>query len=275
MPEQPSHWCSFDGWQRPNAVEPRVHDELQSWAALDSWTALAGAAADQEEATVREQVQEWAMRLKDLGGEPSFSDWAGFRPLRLTREEDWSNWLGFLLSQPSGHALVKHLFGPDAPAIADVEYERAFGGHERRVDLLLHWKDGTSSSIEVKVGDESLAKTFDTIELCEREFPRRWKHHWILLPQGSLGSWNAVADERDPQGKVCRVITWDEVAVGLRRLLWSRATLPGVAAWALALCGAAEQQLLGVPRMGTAGSASERLRAASLRRRLLEEGRRE
>ena len=43
----------------------------------------------------------WADRLADLGGEPVCQDWSRFRPLRLSREEDWSDWLAHLIETSS------------------------------------------------------------------------------------------------------------------------------------------------------------------------------
>jgi hypothetical protein len=36
-------------------------------------------------------LERWDERLRDLGGDPAREDWSRFRPLRLSREEDWSD----------------------------------------------------------------------------------------------------------------------------------------------------------------------------------------
>src|SRR5262249_34086145 len=67
-----------------------------------STTSWHGAVALREAASLYEQAQgqrlaaaraPWNKRLAELGGDPWDYDWDRFRPLRLSREEDWSDWL--------------------------------------------------------------------------------------------------------------------------------------------------------------------------------------
>ena len=36
-------------------------------------------------------------RFKEFGGDPLSTEWSNFRPLRLSREEDWSDWLAYFI----------------------------------------------------------------------------------------------------------------------------------------------------------------------------------
>ena len=47
--------------------------------------------------------------LKAFGGDPSSTDWSNFRPLRLSREEDWADWLMHLIEQ-SGTGLLSSMY---------------------------------------------------------------------------------------------------------------------------------------------------------------------
>jgi hypothetical protein len=47
--------------------------------------------------TVRALVARWDDALHGVGGDPLRENWARFRPLRRSREEDWSDWLAYLL----------------------------------------------------------------------------------------------------------------------------------------------------------------------------------
>lgn len=46
---------------------------------------------------LREWLLESDAQLAELGGDPLRDAWASFRPLRLSREEDWSDWLAHLI----------------------------------------------------------------------------------------------------------------------------------------------------------------------------------
>ncbi len=56
------------------------------------------------------QLRDWLnnedAQFRNLGGDPLHEDWAAFWPLRLSREEDWSNWLAHLIATSSTRRLL-------------------------------------------------------------------------------------------------------------------------------------------------------------------------
>src|SRR4051812_46053911 len=116
-----------------------------------SWERLAETAAEEQERAAKELIEAWDEKLRDLGGDFSRLDWRNFRLLSLTREEEWSDWLAFLLLDPTSGGLAGELFGVEGLRCRDARREVRIGGGERRIDIILEWEDQTASTIEVKV----------------------------------------------------------------------------------------------------------------------------
>lgn len=170
-------------------------------------------------------------------------DFESFRPLRISREEDWSDWLAHLIQTSTMGTFARDLF--DGNCATSVTREASLGNGARRADLLCRWSTGkTATHIEVKVGDDAFEKTFETAGLVEAEhLETRWKHFVLLLPE-QLTQWDRIASSR--QTVVAR--TWSDVALALRRQLWTQEEPIVWRVWALTFCGAIEQVLLGFPR---------------------------
>ena len=124
-------------------------------------------------------------KLKHLNGDPINHDWNDFRPLRLSREEDWSDWLAFLIQRSNG-GFNKVLL--ERPGISAVDYrgpkvEREVLSNGYRSDIIILWNNGYADHIEVKVGDPGLGKTHGTSAAMRRKYGSRIKgwHDWILL----------------------------------------------------------------------------------------------
>lgn len=193
----------------------------------------------------------WDALLEDLGGDPSAKDWTTFRMLRRDREEDWSDWLAQLLEESTGGRFASELLGGlegmrrESYATPVVHREAFSEGH--RADLVVVWSDKTYTHIEVKVGDEELAKTLKTAETVERRFTGYQRRSDILLLlDKQQPSWRAYC-RRDPLSgqRICPV-TWLDVARALRMALTERgAESIQWDVWAHAFCGAIEQDLLG------------------------------
>src|SRR5690606_34208801 len=103
------------------------------------------------------------------------TDWSHFRPLRVDREEDWSDWLQhFIATSEHGHfarfALPRCGFG-EASAWARPEVTREDATESRRADLVVRWRNGQRCHVEVKVGDQHLSKTVDTALELESKYP--------------------------------------------------------------------------------------------------------
>ncbi|MDP1823899.1 MAG: hypothetical protein Q8L48_11675 [Archangium sp.] len=190
------------------------------------------------------EQREWNERLAGLGGDPATFDFSAFRPLRLSREEDWSDWLAHLLETSKTGRLAGSLFA--GGRTSSVRREVPLAGGARRADLLLHWDEATATHLEVKVGDESFEKTFETAGHVEGENPKTltWRHLVLILPR-QVKTWKQTAGARTTIG----VVTWESVAIGLRRELWESAETVAWRVWALTFCAAIEQTLLGLPHL--------------------------
>lgn len=218
-------------------------DRLTGW--LAQWHAL----LDADLLLLEAEQRLWNERLDHLGGDPATLNLSAFRPLRLSREEDWSDWLAHLLESSKTGRLAASLFR--GGRTSSVHREVSLDGGSRRADLLLHWGDSTATHLEVKVGDESFEKTFETAEHVESENPKlTWRHLVLLLPR-QADAWKQTAGVRTIVG----VLTWEHVVIGLRRELWESAEAASWRVWALTFCAAIEQTLLGLPHLSNEGSA--------------------
>ncbi|TAK25719.1 MAG: hypothetical protein EPO40_21975 [Myxococcaceae bacterium] len=243
-------WTFLDAfrWSPPRALLP-------SWAPAQALAQLARRALDGRCRGVEARLIEWDVCLHDLGGDPSRRDWRRFRPLRLSREEDWSDWLAHLLESSSSGILGSALFEGDVEAYrAPAEVRREWtlpGGF--RADLAMRLRDGAWVHLEVKVGDQTFLKTFDEARAIREALgPVPEIRTFILLPGDSMDAWveaRTTAEALPGTTAQVRDITWACVAVGLRRSLRSRSENASWSAWAYAYVGAVEQRLLGTPHL--------------------------
>lgn len=215
------------------------------------------------DAEIQRHRSEWNRIVATLGGDPGGEDWLRFRPLRTDREEDWSDWLAYLLETSRTGVLAHALFGPeDAQAVelAEPRVEREVRIADRRADLVVHFRPSGSSprrhvSVEVKVGDRSFAKTEDTAHKLQGDEPD-WRH-FILIPPRHVELWReTAADDITP-------FTWEDVAVALRDGLRSDREALRWQVWAHAFCGAVEQRQLALHRPGSRFAALRILRRAA------------
>jgi hypothetical protein len=196
-------------------------------------------------------LAQWNRRLKKLGGDPTYFDWRKFRPLRLTREEDWSDWLGFLIEKSEGGVFSCSLFGDlDHTPIEygfpiKVMREVACSGY--RADLIVEWKNQILTHVEIKVGDRNLAKTFPTSRIMRSHFekgPEHWRN-FLLLLQDQIPAWDNL-DHHVPNEPDIKVLTWEDVCIALRRAITAEENM----SWqslAYAFLGAIEQHLVKYP----------------------------
>lgn len=252
-------WTALDGFP---AVPGGPREWRAEWASMvDPWLVSVRALATQEANVVTRRLAEWDERLRHLGGDPVRKDWRRFRPLRLSREEDWSDWLAHLVEQPEGCRVAAGLFPPTDRGIAVEMVKREqplVSGH--RADLILFWSVGRAAHVEVKVGDQNFAKTEATGQGCRETFTDRegWVDY-ILLPDEDEEAWLLG----DPPEAI-KVVTWSAVARALRRELLQAGEPTQWAAFAHAFCGAIEQVILGMPAVPAGrpppGSAAALLR---------------
>jgi len=90
----PAAWQVFDGWILPPPPDPIQPD----WHAVDEMrTAYAGVFRTYR-SKLMELLPRWDSLLSsEFGKDPTRRDWREFHPLRLSREEDWSGWLAYLI----------------------------------------------------------------------------------------------------------------------------------------------------------------------------------
>jgi hypothetical protein len=218
-----------------------------SWASVDEFVASYAGLLASLRSRLEPLLREWDRVLAPWGGDPTREDWRRFRPLRLSREEDWSDWLAFLLERSeTGRfaASMLHLAG-DATERARPRVDREVDHERHRADLVVRWAGGRHTHLEVKVGDTALGKTFATGRSMRRRYgvpADRWDNFILLVPS-QRGAWGEVPADASDEPPVA-VLTWIDVCVGLRRALVAPEPLAWKA-WAFAFVGATEQVLLG------------------------------
>lgn len=195
----------------------------------------------------------WHGALHELGGDPSTRDWSRFRPLRLSREEDFSDWLAHLLEASRSGFFATRLFGlaqGDQACEPVVDREVTTLDGDRRADILVRWRGNAVTHIEVKLDDHCYAKTFETaIQLQDNERDSVWTHY-LLLPDEHGPDWRQVQSDH-PLGDQVHIeeLSWTAVAIALRSALKAGGEPGSWRAWAWALCGAVEQKILRHPRL--------------------------
>lgn len=223
------------------------------WEPLQAWVQTARRALEQALSGLPQRVRQSDEVLERLGGEPLRRDWHGFRPLALGREEDWSDWLAFLLEGSRTGLLGQSLFGGEPAAYAQPASMRREwclpDGY--RADLGIELRSGEWLHVEVKVGDTAFAKTFGTGAAMRRELPAGARaRDFVLLPAEDLPGWEESAQTLRGQFPFAVTpILWQHVAVGLRRTLVHGGEPPFWEAWASGFLGCVEQILLGHPRL--------------------------
>jgi hypothetical protein len=232
------------GWQAPDKLPARL-----DWADVDELDRLALISFRSEFAELLPLIARWDKILRNYGGDTSSTNWESFRPLRLGREEDWSDWLAHLLEGSRSGIFAEALL--PAAGLSSSEFRcprviREVATEDYRADLLVHWAPSRITHIEVKLGDTNFEKTYPTARQLRRRLSSRntvWTDI-ILMPSDSLEDWFDCKKETGSIGE----ITWDKVAIALRRaLIRSRESFQ----WnslAYIFCGAIEQKILGIPR---------------------------
>jgi hypothetical protein len=142
-------WKVFKSFpRRPNAE----HDNwTPSWFLTKEWIGQVQQNARHEAEAILPLLARWDSALGALGGDPARDQWEHFRPLRLSREEDWSDWLAYLLRTPDGFRIADTLFPPaqHSGLVEDVRREESVLDGGRRADLVLLWSDNRASHVEV------------------------------------------------------------------------------------------------------------------------------
>jgi hypothetical protein len=174
--------------------------------------------------------------------DPCRKDWSQFRPLRLSREEDWSDWLAFLIAESNGD-FINNLLQIDNINGKELLTHREYSAGNFRADLIFISKPQNKAfHIEVKVGDLHLKKTIETSNEVKASFSDN-KYEWmdyILLPEQDVQHWNNLDDN-------IKVLTWTDVALSLRKSIIHKKEEMLWRAWAYPFTGVIGQKLLNIP----------------------------
>jgi hypothetical protein len=256
-------WSAFDGFRRPT---PPLRQ--WTWAGVGSWQETLEAGLKLRRADLAARRQEWDAALRDLDlRDPSAVDRTSFRVLRLDREEDWSNWLAQLIEDSKAGSFAERFFGREAGDSFSInKVRREVSSHEGwRADIIVEWTDASYTHVEVKVGDSSFDKTFDTAMAIQQQFHgcRRRGDFILLLPE-QCDDWSQRCRQRRELGERISMLTWIDTARALRLALRAGGESPAWRVWAHAFCGAIEQMLLRIPAGEEPVAWAQRLRFSRL-----------
>jgi hypothetical protein len=255
LPSQRASWSAFDRWRPP---APSI-----DWLAAVDWEASFDRLRRQSANDLEERLGKWDKELSAIGGDPSREDWSAFRPLRLSREEDWSDWLAHLLATSTSGAFSARLFADvDGASRREIDaIDREYSAGDYRADLVIRFKGDAWLHLEVKVGDLSLEKTTKRGDALRAKCEGTCLGDLLLLPKHDRRHWDAIASDAS---KV-HVLDWHDVARALRASIREdRQESLSWRVWARAYLGAVEQLLLGLPVVRAGGAAR------SLQRRITE-----
>ena len=178
-------WSSFASWRAP-------HKEV-SWSAAQEWGTAHRRAMRALAAPLMDVLRESDAQLKDIGCDPLREDWSRFRPLRLSREEDWSDWLAFLLEDSRTGRFGARLLANNVQRAADWivrEAQREVFAKPYRADIVTFFRNDEWAHIEVKVGDRELEKTVATGNRLRDWIGSPQRKDVLLLPSADLGLWD-------------------------------------------------------------------------------------
>lgn len=202
---------------------------------------------------------EWDERLTQLFGSGHSFNWNTFRPLRLSREEDWSDWLAWLIECSRTGAFAESIFSKflddHAEAFQSPTVRREFNTDGRRTDIIIAWRNAKLTSIEVKIWDQNFEKTFDTVRKLRKQKQNCEGGDFILIPRASLHAWtNVVDDPMNANAIQVECIHWEDVVRAVRKCLWNEDEGIVWLIWAWTFCCMIETAILETQRVGDASA---------------------
>ncbi len=241
-------WDIFDNWTPPAPVKEKP---ALDWSVFDKLIPTFRKISKEKYERLLKLLDQWDEQLADYGRDPTHYNWRNFRPLRLSREEDWSDWLTYLIDSSETGSLAGILFGkrqkhalsfsrPTWICREDIQ-------HGYRADIIIKWRNNSFTHVEVKIGDPHLGKTHVTGRKLKNKYRAehaKWDD-FILLLSDQLQHWDAVV-EADNSNADIEAITWDDVCVAIRRSLLSNETITWKAL-AYVFLGSVEQRIIGFP----------------------------
>ena len=242
-------WDVFSNWDYQPVFE--INNLIQGWKLFPSLFQSFEKCYELEKKEILRSLEIWNEKLESLGGDPSFINWRRFRPLQMDREEDWSDWLAHLIEKSKTGYFSRALFRLSSPMCGEaVTVDREIEHDGYRADLIIKCGNGSHIHVEVKTGDPNLEKTYETARKMRKHYRSRWTSwaDFILLLESQVAQWKEI---KDTSAEIIPYLTWENVAIALRRsLLFSSEPVPWKS-WAYAFLGAIEQILLNHPYIDT------------------------
>lgn len=239
-----NRWEIFQNWD--------LKQEKYSWGVFDELEPNYIKVVNFKREKYLSLLKVWDTKLEYLGKDPSHVNWEEFRPLRLSREEDWSDWLAFLIQQSKTGFFAKNLFdiylfnkenyaSPVKVLREEWDYSNSY-----RADLIIQWANKKFSHFEVKVGNVNLLKTFEASQKFKKTFnvsKNNWTDFILLLPH-QVSNWKNILKYNKTENIVVYK-TWIDVSLALRKSLLVDESA-NWKVWAYSFIGAIEQKLLGL-----------------------------
>ncbi|MCK5856124.1 MAG: hypothetical protein KAG64_01465 [Bacteroidales bacterium] len=237
-------WEIYSDWEW-------FENDSNDWSSFGQLNSLFKAAINKRNEEYLLLLEQWNQKLSYLGGDPTNSDWSSFRPLRLAREEDWADWLAYLIEKSSTGYFAESVFKIEGfqqndyakPAKVLREVSDITSGY--RADIIIEWNKIKQTHFEIKIGDPNLLKTFQASESFQKCFnvsDNDWSNYILLLPN-QVSDWLRIIELNDTNQQVS-YLTWKQITITLRQSLFKDENIVWKV-WAYSFIGIIEQKLLG------------------------------
>ena len=240
-------WKVFKTWHVDTS-----HKSGSNWDATRKFRTLARNYFNQQGSKLPRLLKRWDRHFEAYGGDPCRTNFSDFRPLRLNREEAWSDWLAHLLQTSQTGYFASEIFpdlAEDGVVLRAQQVIREERTESHRADLIVHWNGTQSTHLEVKLWDANFMKTFNTAREAHKRTPDGHSRVWsdyILIPQASQDMWRECNQRRAASSKI-RELTWEQIVVALRKAVLSAKENLRWKIFGYSFCGAIEQTILAFP----------------------------
>jgi len=265
-------WKVFKNWQA--ILGP---SKSKDWDATKRFRLLGLQCFEQDYSKLPDLLTQWDSVFERYGGDPCRINSESLRPLRLSREEAWSDWLGYLLQTSRDVGFAAELFPQleiQNNPYHHPEVIREESTETHRADMVIHWDEGHSTHLEVKLWDESFLKTFSTASELHGKHSDSSSHCWsdyILIPRESRELWEECVGTVQGVIKIQEVF-WEDVTIALRKAILRQKEDLRWCSYAHGFCGSIEQKILGFPVIPKAGKLPKQYSGIGKMMEILEQG---
>lgn len=237
-----NNWQVFDNWQ--------IIKTNYSWLVFDQVHSKYEQVINYKKQEYLKLLEKWNVKLEYLGKDPTNTNWGNFRPLRLSREEDWSDWLAFLIEKSKTGFFSQKVFNIEGfnqnnyilpkKVFREVDdYSKSY-----RADIVIQWNNKNFTHFEIKIGDPNLLKVFRASERFQKTFKvsdTNWTNYILILPS-QISNWENTK-KLNETNTVVFYLTWEQISILLRKSLFTDETITWKV-WAYSFIGIIEQKLL-------------------------------